>query len=75
MQKMDALFTDDILNAVLTGFSRIITWANTTYAVDATLDGQHFTLSVTQIVLSALVFRLVVGILSYVWSNGGNDNG
>lgn len=75
---MDALFTQEQLNALITGFTYIVDFAENTILVDVTISGERFVLSVATAVLSAIVFRFIVGFLTLPWhewhGSGGEDD-
>lgn len=75
---MDALFTQEQLNALIEGFTYIVDFAEDTLLVDVTLSGERFTLTIATAVLSAFVFKLIIGFLTLPWaewrSNGGDND-
>lgn len=75
---MNALFTNEQLDALIEGFTFIVDFAEDTLLVDVTLSGERFTLTIATVVLSAIVFKFIIGFLTLPWhewrGSGGEDN-
>lgn len=72
---MDALFTQEQFNALTEGFTYIVDFAENTLLVDVTISGERFELSIATAVLSAIVFRFIVGFLTLPWVEWGGSGG
>lgn len=74
---MDALFTQEHFDALIEGFTYLVDFAENTLLVDVTISGERFVLTIATVVLSAIVFRFIVGFLTLPWhewrGSGGDD--
>lgn len=75
---MDALFTQEQLDALIEGFTYIVDFAENTMLVDVFISGERFTLTIATAVLSAVVFSFIVNFLTLPWhewrGSGGVDD-
>lgn len=74
---MDALFTQEQLDALIEGFTYLVDFAENTLLVDVTISGERFVLTIATAVLSAIVFRFIVGFLAlpwHEWRGSGGDS-
>lgn len=72
---MDALFTQEQLDALIEGFTYIVDFAENTLLVDVTISGERFVLTIATAVLSAIVFRFIVGFLTLPWHEWRGSGG
>lgn len=72
---MDALFTQEQLDALIEGFTYIVDFAENTLLVDVTISGERFVLTIATAVLSAIVFRFIVGFLTLPWTEWRSSGG
>lgn len=72
---MDALFTQEQFDALIEGFTYIVDFAENTLLVDVTISGERFALTVATAVLSAIVFRFIVGFLTLPWHEWRGSGG
>lgn len=74
---MDALFTQEQLDALIEGFTYLVDFAENTLLVDVTISGERFVLTIATAVLSTIVFRFIVGFLTlpwHEWQGSGGDS-
>lgn len=75
---MDGLFTQEQFEALIEGFTYIVDFADSTVLVDVTISGERFVLTIATAVLSAIVFRFIIGFLTLPWhdwrGSGGDDD-
>lgn len=75
---MDGLFTQEQFEALIEGFTYIVDFADRTVLVDVTISGERFVLTIATAVLSAIVFRFIIGFLTLPWhdwrGSGGDDD-
>lgn len=65
--------TDSVLTFIRSAFLSVISLMQNATVVDVTLSGNHYSLTLFDLILSAMVFGLVVSVITHF--SGRDDNG